>query len=403
MRDYRKTPFFDIALFLYLLWGFLRDTDINLGASGALGFFSKMVIYTSTLCSFIVILMKYPKSIGHILLFFYVIGMTIFYKQVYLYWPVFGLSFLIFAAYGVKVDHIVKNIFYSTLLMSIIVVLLSSLGVLSDRVYAHRLGEGVELDAHSFGFAYYSFFAFRAMLLINSFLFLHRYKCNYFKLLLVIFVTIGVYVLSVTRLQLLTNIAIIGLYIIFYKLKVLNLKINLLKYVGILIYPMAFLFFISLPLSSFISPDFLEWWDENFSGRITQTIIGFAQYPVTLFGNKFEMVGGVQIDDGLMPDDYFYLDSGYAYWLLAYGLLFTIFILYAYSRILYKSYKSGNMFIYMWCLFFAFVNLINDFFTSSYWNPIIFMMFADFSDNIKCRISSIHKNEKIRCSCFPSR
>ena len=370
----RNALFFDIAFVLYIFWGCFRDADMAF--SKMMPFSNNKVAYLSVFFSVLCII-RNRLTIPRLFLMCIVVGFAVFFKRAYDYFEILPISFLVFAATNISVDHIIKVCFRATIVSTLFIFLLSFLGILPDKVFNHTIGEGLVVDAHTFGFFYYSGFSYRILIISICFLYLYRYSLTVFRVICFVLFVVGAYYLSSTRLQLLLSFIFLFSLIIVYKFKWLSFKHRFWKYLGLVTYPVAFLVTIMLPLAYFVSYDFLAWWDEAFNGRMSQNIMAFTQYNISLWGNAIEMVGSATAETTTL--DYFYIDAGYVYWLLAYGMVFTALILFAYSAVFYRSYKYNNSFIYLWCLIPAFTNMINDFFTCSYFSPLIFLLYADFS------------------------
>ena len=366
--------FFDIAFVLYVFWGCFRDAD--LAFSQMMPFSNNKVAYLSVLFSIFCII-RNRLSIPRLFLLFIVAGFAVFFKRTYGYFEILPISFLVFAAANISVDHIIKVCFRATIVSTLFIILLTFLGILPDKVFNHRIGDGQVVDAHTFGFFYYSGLSYRFLIISICDLYLYRYSLTVFRFICFVSFIIGAYYLSSTRLQLMLSFAFLFLLILVFNLKWISFKNRLWKYLGLLAYPVVFFVSVMLPLSYFVSYDFLNWWDEVFSGRMSQTIMAFTQYNIGLWGNAIEMVGSATAETSTLS--YFYIDSGYVYWLLAYGIVFTALILLAYSTVFYRSFKYNNSFIYFWCLLFTVTNMINDFFTLSYYSPLVFLLYADFS------------------------
>ena len=345
---------FDVAFVSYLLWGCLRDSEIDLPI------LAKFIWYLSLIFSCVSILLRRTLNIWKKILFVLLVGFAVYYKQIHFNTFVLPMVLLIFAADGININHIVKVLLYTTFVSTIVVILLSLLGTIPDKVTYHKIGFN-EFPAHSFGFIYYSFFAFRFMTVVISLLYLKRSKSNVPFLIFLVVVSFLGYYLSYTRLQLAVCLSFFILYIIVYKLSLVSFKLTLWKYLAIISYPIAFIIYITLPFASYVSEDFLDLWNEYLSGRMALTVKAFLDYPPTLWGNVVEMVGAVQAETS--TEQYFYIDSGYAFWIIVYGIFFTFLILTIFSVVFYRAYKTNNKFLYLWCLVFAFVNLVNAFFT----------------------------------------
>lgn len=370
------TLLFDIAFVLYIFWGCFRDADPAF--SKMMPFSNNKVAYLSILFSIFGII-RNRLSIPRLFLLLIVVGFAVFFKRAYNYFEILPISFLVFAATNITVEHIIKVCFRATIVSTLFIFLLSFLGILPDKVFNHTMGESLVLDAHTFGFFYYSGFSYRILVVSICFLYLYRYSFTVSRIICFVSFITGAYYLSSTRLQLILSSAFLFSLILVFKLKWLSFKHRLWKYVGLVAYPVVFFVSILLPLAYFVSPDFLDWWDESFSGRMSQNITAFTLYNIGLWGNAIEMVGTATAETSSLS--YFYIDSGYIYWLLAYGVVFTAFILLAYSAVFYRSYKYNNCYIYLWCLLFAITNTINDFFTLSYYSPLILFLYADLSES----------------------
>ena len=363
-----STLFFSGALIFYIVWGCLKDADIEIDGL-------KYYLYLSVILSTFCIILKGRFSFWGIILFLFVAGMGLYFKQVHLDPAILPICFLIFSANNIKIDYIVKVFFYSLLVLTSLIILMSFLGVLSDKVQTHGIGDEI-LESHALGFKWYSGPTFRAITLIISYLYLNRGKANYLQLACVLFVSIVLVLITTRRLLLLISITTVVLYWLSYRLRILEFNSKFWKFVSLFAYPVAFAFYIILAFSTFISPSFYEWYDDNTSGRLSLTLAAFVQYPITLWGNVVDLVGAIEAEYSSL--DYNYIDSGYIYWLLVYGVLFCLFIVISHIVIIYRSYKSQNKFLYIWCLLLAFMNISNDFFTASYLNPIIFLLLAKF-------------------------
>lgn len=372
MNSHNNSPlsilFFDTALIFYIIWGCIKDVDPEMDGL-------KYCLYLTVVLSFISIMLKGRFTLLNIMLFLFLVSMGLYFKQVHLDSKILPISFLIIAANTIKADHIVRTFFFSLFILTSLIILLSFLGVLRDNVQLHKIGD-VVYESHSLGFNWYSGTTFRAITLIFSYLYLNRYKVNYLKLFSILLLSVLLVLLTTRRLLLLVSVTTVFLYLLAYKFHVLEFKSKLWKYVSLFAYPAAFMFYIVLVFSTFVSPDFYDWYDENTSGRLSLTLSAFLQYPITLMGNVVDLVGAIEAEYSTL--EYNYIDSGYIYWLLVYGVLFCLFIVISHIVIFYRSYKTRNKFLYIWCLLLAFMNISNDFFTASYLNPVIFLLLAKF-------------------------
>lgn len=374
-----KLFFFDVALVLYVFWGAFRDADPSI--ANILLFSNTYLAYLSVVFSLLSIINRYDYSLSKTLVFLFITAMSFYFKREYQYLDILPLSFLIFAASGATVDHIVKTCLNATILSTLLICGLCFLGFLPDKVFVHYFNDYSSMDSHTMGFFYYSGFSYRALIIIVMSLYVHRKKCSNYKLLgLLVFALISFFI-SATRLQLLLSLAFILFFVFAYKLNFVSFKKKVWKYFALFFYPVAFIFYITLSLVSFLLPDVQDFWDDEFNGRMGQTIIGFAQYGISLWGNKLEMVGSATAETTMQ--EYFYIDSGYAYWILAYGVIFTLFILFSYSYVFKRAYEAKETFLFFWLALFAVANINNDFFSLSYYCPTIFFLYAGLTTELQ--------------------
>ena len=370
--------FFYIAFVLYLLWGCFRDINVNIP-------YKHLTANLSVIFSCICILLRYPFTFWRILFLLVFTGTTIYLKYTHIESNfLLPLSFLIFAAYKVDLDKIVRLLFKTTLISTSIVILLSLLGIIEDKIYYHSI-YGIEMETHSMGFTYYSFFAFRFMTIFFSYIYIKRDTLGFLSMAFLLFLSVQVYFLSTTRLQLISSLIFLALYLFVYKFRFISFNSKIWGLASIIVFPLFFLSYNILPLSIIVSPDLYDWWDELFQGRMTATIQGFMQYPVSLWGNEVEMSGVLQMEEG--ATSYFYIDCAYAYWLLVYGVFFSILTILAHTIVFYRAYREKNIIIYIWCIVIALTYFINDLFTYSYFSPIVIFLFSNFTSyhNIRWR------------------
>lgn len=361
---------YDFSLVSYLLWTCILDADFS---------FSKAhyLVYISVLFSMLCILKRFAFTIFNSICLVFSVSIAFFFFYQYANTRILPIVFLIFSSYGIKIDRIIYLFFRTTLFTTLLVVILSLLGILSNKTTDHLMEEGI-YNAQSFGFVYYSFLAFRVLAITISYIYLSKENCSYKKLLLLFMGAVLVYFISYTRLQLLATLMIILLYILFFKSHTISLKSRIWGWLSLFAYPVAFLLNNILPFTFLIDSDFFESLDDKLSGRISLTILAFSRYGINWWGNNIEMVGAVQRET--TNEDYFYIDSAYNYWLLEYGVVFSIFILGTLSLIFYRAYKAKDKFLYIWCSLFVVLNFVNDFFTYTYISLYPIFLYAKISN-----------------------
>ena len=377
---------FEISLWCYYLYRLTDDLYPPLGVSGK---FEKLSILFSIICFFV----NGKKSLKWVLLFSIIIPSTLYFLIAYKY-HVITTFLLVFAAANLDSDHITKSLFRVNVFCLFLVFIFLLLGITENtEILREDIVDGRDY-ANTMGFYYYSGFSFRILCLTVIFLSLYRWSLTNLRLLIIIFINIVAFFLATTRLQLILSSLFIIFFIFSYKFEYFHFKSWFWKWTSIMIYPFMFVLYYVLAALSFTNLELVqELWDTLFSNRMGQSILAFTRYGINLFGNEIEMHGTRETSEYAV--EYFYIDAGYAYWILAYGIIFTITILYCYSNVFYKSYKKGVGYIYIWLLLFSIGNLINDFvnFFASY--PILLYLFARFNDDKQLpQRSAIKTNRK---------
>ena len=103
-----------------------------------------------------------------------------------------------------------------------------------------------------------------------------------------------------------------------------------------------------------------------FNYRLSINKMALENYNINLFGNNLEM--------NTASDTYFFVDSGYVYNLLQYGLAFLL-IIFTFNIIVFRfSVKSQNSILFLWCLISAVFNIINNALWDPTLNPILLLL-----------------------------
>lgn len=283
---------------------------------------------------------------------------------------------LICAAYRIPQRHIFKLLFRVSLFIIIAALALYYLNITQDNLLSRDMAFSDNRESHTFGFVHYSSFSFRCMTLTYLYMLTREKELSWIKLSFIFALNLLVYQYTFTRLHLLGIAFILIMYIAVYKKKKLDLSSTKWYYFAMLSYPLFALLFVLLGLGYASGSVIVEMWDEFFSGRMSLTLLAFATYGISLLGNKIEMKGVVT---SAQDNDYstVYIDSGYAYWLLAYGLLFFFILLFAHAYIFRRAYLKHNRMLIIVFSWFAFANLINDFFNFFPICPLLLLLFCD--------------------------
>ena len=278
---------------------------------------------------------------------------------------------LIIAGSNIKFDLILKWMFLPMLIGLLIPWLLSSIGVLSNIVFTKELPFGVlsyKFAPQGLGFLYFSGFSYLAMgiLMIHAYL---RPKITFSYCIFLLGLSVGVFLLTVTRLQLLMNVSFVVLLYIGQHVPRNMLHNKFIENLSLLIYPLC----LFITLATVFFPLFFSKYQEELntysSARYALNILAFERYPITIWGNKIEASNGV-------TEDYFFIDSGYVYSILGYGLALSAYIIVIYCMMCYKSYLKYKWKLLIWIMLFALANISNNFLFSIINCPFLMLTFS---------------------------
>lgn len=368
----QKLRLFNVGLAAYCFFVLFNATPMSVST-----LFGKALLWgTMMFSSFILLLIwvSFSKhSLLNIILAILLISLSVFFLLQYQIKPVLpAVSFLLAMNSQISFEYVLKRMCQFGVIICVFVFLCCLAGLSEDNILNRdnlSIGQ-LEIRAHSYGFWYYSTPAYFSMNLINVSLFLKRNVLTYRFLFILIAASFVVFLLFVARLQLFANLILITMCFI-YKVKCFRYKNWIWKYVGLLLYPsMMYLMYYLFSSKEITTSDWFLGMDIVANGRLSINVDAFETYPINLWGNLIEF------SEGNIMEDYFYIDSGYVYSLLCYGLIFSVFLVISYSLIFIKVYKSQEWFLYAWVFMFAFLMLFNNFMLSPLLFPLILLLFT---------------------------
>lgn len=68
---------------------------------------------------------------------------------------------------------------------------------------------------------------------------------------------------------------------------------------------------------------------------------------------------------------YFYIDSGYIYAILGYGVLFTLVVIFMYSYLIYYATKRNDKNLFIWLIIVLVFTVVNNTWVSLAVNPVL--------------------------------
>ena len=105
------------------------------------------------------------------------------------------------------------------------------------------------------------------------------------------------------------------------------------------------------------------------------------------------MVGGTDIAEGASLSSYFYIDSGYVYALLVYGIIVFLLLIIAHSFIFRYAVVKEDSMLWIWCTEICIFSLLNNSLINLNMNPLLLLLPIAIKDFIfKNKLNSKYKN-----------
>ena len=279
----------------------------------------------------------------------------------------------IVCAYRISPQKLMKYTSVAALGCSLLVMAGSLLGLVPNDIYVHN-----GRNAYCFGFFYYSTLPFALYFGTTILLFLRRRNTKEFLLFYLVINGLAYY-FSTTRLTLLMTClsAVLFLIIKLVRPKKINCRFN--RVLAVLLFPSVAVIDIIISRNYNRSGRFLHLVDELLNYRFALSYRAMREYNISLFGNRLEQFNNVS--------DYFYVDSGYIYCLLSYGVVLFTLILFAYAIISLYAVKTNNINLFCLCCFVCVFSIVNNVFVNTVTNPLLLLVSA--------AVASLKKTNKI--------
>lgn len=371
--QYPKQPsywIFNCAIASFILFNWVSGSLISHFLGGLRGIF----LYLSFgvilgLCIFSIIL-NFKKSVLNILL---LLSLSITSVLIFVNHTDYVVASVLLLPIVSKIpfETVVSRIMKGTVIYLAVPFILSLIGILENRAFIRHeefFGSGI---AYSFGFAYYSGFSYPAMGILICQTYLWRNQLKLKKLVILIVYALFIFFVSYTRLQILTCLALILSFYLINKFNI-HFGLRIFKWIALTVYPLlCYTTYITASEASLSSElnDFNEINKEYYNGRLALNEIAFKKYDVLPWGQEIESTGGKRFEE------YFYLDSGYARLILQEGYVLSCLLMFGYSLIFYRAWKSNNPYLYSWLLWFSIMNTFNSFLIEIFSNPVILLLF----------------------------
>ena len=263
-------------------------------------------------------------------------------------------------------EKIVKTVFVAASLGVLLIVAMSLIGIIPDYTYDHH-----GMTAHSLGFYYYSTIPYYLLFLLLMYIYLRKNKLKICEIIALFLIQLLSYRVFTVRLAFISGIGVVCLSLLIIKWKLFSINNSIVKYISVMLFPLAEIF--SIYIGKNYSASNARWAaiDSFLTNRLSQASIAFAQYSIKFLGQQIEMHGSAAIALGLYSGAYFFIDSGYVFLILVYGLVFTAVVMTIYSFLMLKACKYNNKQLYIWLITVLMFSFINDVLIGINLNPIL--------------------------------
>ncbi len=248
----------------------------------------------------------------------------------------------------------------------LVTMMLYFVGILPDGGQWYRFGVHIK----TFGFGYYSIVPYTFFYMVIIYLYLkynNGKKASWVELIIIVLLNYLLYSVTTLRLTYYLNYLTLFMYIILIKFDWFDLRNKIINLLTILIFPALFALSIWINFSfTYSNPTFFQL-NRLLSNRLALGHEGLQRYNINLFGNFIETNNSENMAE------YFYIDSGFLFSVLGYGLLFTGLLLIIYIYMHNYSACTNNKMLFIWLTIVAIFSTTNNTWITIQFNPIVLM------------------------------
>lgn len=263
---------------------------------------------------------------------------------------------LILGAYKISFDKIVKYILIAEGTIVFIIIFLSLINVIPNRVFGRANSDAMR---YSLGFKYATYPSIYIWYFTMLYLYIRKYKIRWWEYTILLTINAIFYVITDSRNELICSIAIIILVLLYNKIK--NKRFEKILQICAK-YLMVFCTLISIILAFAYNPqnELMKKANIILSDRLNLANKALNDYGIKIFGNKINWVGLSLIHYGDYDKSQFnYVDISYLNILINYGIIALLLILYGFYKITDKEMKKGNSFICCFMIIIAIHSIID--------------------------------------------
>lgn len=281
---------------------------------------------------------------------------------------------IVFLSTEIDFDKIIQLLEINIWMWLIIIILLCKVGFLEDYTYWHNIGT-ISTLAHSWGFKYYGWLGYTAMALSMMWVYRHK-EINVLQGITIIILNFIFYKVHTTNLPLILTIGFVVLCYLSENALISKLMDRVFKILAWVtpfgLYAGTWILIILYKKGKFL----IEFSNLNtIISRIKYSAQAIEIYGLHLFGTHVTQIGNVDIYyRNASSTNAIYIDSGFVYSTIAYGLILTVIFLIIYTLIGVYLSKKNNYILSIWLLMMMAACCVNNFMCDIINNPIILLL-----------------------------
>lgn len=276
----------------------------------------------------------------------------------------------------VEFREIAKTSIISSIFALFCIYVLCLMGVINDYIYARG-----DVGAHCFGFSYYGSVPYYLFYVFVIYLYLRRKKISWIEIAIWGMLNYYLYKLCTVRLTFYLSIITLVFYVVFVKYELLNISKKFIIFITKFVFGGSILVIYYTMVKYDVRVSLWYKLNEILSGRLKYVNDAYNQYGIKLWGQYIKMNGHSVFEKSRYG--HFYIDSGFAYSLLGYGLIFTVVVVLLYTSIYTKSCKNNDKMMFVWVTVVLIFSFINNTWVALEYNPILFYAVNEMNKNTK--------------------
>lgn len=241
------------------------------------------------------------------------------------------------------------------------------MGIIPNLMWIHT---GTDKVAYGLGFSYYSFGATYVFSVLCMWLYLRREKYTLLELVMAFLIEYYVYNITTSRLYF-YGIILLEVLCVLYKYSIITFQNKVWNIITYALFPFFQILSFAMAILYGRNSQLAYMLNVLFSGRLKYMYYGYANYGMHLLPQYINMNGA---SNSVLQNEYFYIDSGYMYSALCFGLLCTIVINIMYIFLFKRSWEMKDKFMYIWLIVISIMCLSNNFIISIILNPITLLI-----------------------------